>query len=70
MAKPRIKDATCDTAEGTTLERDDSSADGGEETSERAPKIVITPVAQRIGESRDNLQQRGEWYQRRTGSDS
>jgi hypothetical protein len=70
MAKPKTKDATCDPAEGAISDGADSTADGGEESPERAPKTVITPVAERIGESGNNLRRRGEWYQRRTGSGS
>ena len=69
MAKPKTKDAACDPAERTTSDKPDSAA-GGEESSERVPKTIITPVAERIGEGRNNLQRRAEWYQRRTGSGS
>jgi len=31
------------------------------------PPPRITPVEERIGEGRDNLRQRGEWFQRRSG---
>ena len=70
MAKPKTKDATCDPAEAAISDSADSAADDGEDSSERSPKTVITPVAERIGESGNNLRRRGEWYQRRTGSGS
>jgi len=34
---------------------------------EEKPPVKIKPAPQRIGESRDNLQQRGEWFERRSG---
>lgn len=37
---------------------------------EEGPRAVVAPVREKIGEDRDNLRQRGEWFQRRTGSRS
>ena len=69
MAKRKTKDDSCDLTEQTTSGAGDSTtaADGDHESSARVPKTIITPVSKRIGESRNNLQRRGEWYQRRTG---
>jgi len=67
MAKAKTKDDSCDLTERTASDTVDSTADGGDESSARVPKTIITPVSKRIGESRNNLQRRGDWYQRRTG---
>jgi hypothetical protein len=68
MAKLKSKDASCDLPKRTTSDAVDSTADAGDESRERVPKTIITPVTKRIGESKDNLQRRGDWYQRRSGS--
>jgi hypothetical protein len=64
------KDASCEPTEQTTPDTAGSNADKDVEPSVRTPKTIITPVKKRIGESRNNLQSRGDWYQRRTGSGS
>lgn len=67
MAKTKTKDDSCDLTKQTTSSTVDSTIGGDDESSTRVPKTIITPVSKRIGESRNNLQQRGDWYQRRTG---
>lgn len=68
MAKRKTEDDYCDTSEQTSSGAGETmtAEDGGEQSSARAPKTVITPVSKRIGESGNNLQRREDWYQRRT----
>ena len=76
MTKRKTKDDSCDLTEQTTSSAGKAktaaamtaAAESGEESSARVPKTIITPVSKRIGEVRNNLKRRGEWYQRRTGS--
>ncbi len=67
MTKTKTKDDSCDLTEGTTSGNVDSTADDSDESYAHVPKTIITPVSKRIGESKNNLQRRGDWYQRRTG---
>lgn len=69
MAKAKTKDDSCDLTEQTTSSAGETTttAEGDEESAARVPKTIITPVSERIGESKNNLQRRGDWYQRRTG---
>jgi hypothetical protein len=46
-----------------------TSPDKGHDTSSKPGRspASIKPVKKKIGEPRDNLRRRAEWYQRRTG---
>ncbi len=68
MAKAKTKDKSCGQPERAASVAVDLTAHDGEEASVGVPKTIITPVSKRIGESRNNLQRREDWYQRRTGS--
>ena len=67
MEKKNTKDDSCDPTQGPTSVKGDSTADDSDESCAHVPKTVIRPVSKRIRESKNNLQRREDWYQRRTG---
>jgi hypothetical protein len=68
MAKRKAKrEEACERA-GADERPDDSPAreqDGS--PADEEPYARVTPAAKRIGEGPDNLRQRSDWFQRRTG---
>lgn len=56
--------------EGQSSEDDDSQSPASEEqaSGEDESSPDIEPVHRKIGEGRDNLRRREEWFQRRTGT--
>ena len=44
--------------------RDDEECEEAEDSPEQR---TLKPVRPKIGESKDNLKQRGDWFQKRTG---
>ena len=49
---------------------EDSPEAGRDDIAEGRPRTKIKPVAEKIGEGEDNLRERADWYQRRTGRTS
>jgi hypothetical protein len=45
----------------------DEKSTQDQDCTETESKQVLKPVRPKIGESSDNLKQRAEWYQKRTG---
>ena len=52
-----------------TVGEDDRRAPKRPAADEREPEAKVRPLPKRIGEGRDNLRKRHEWFKRRTGSD-
>ena len=53
-----------DEARGRRRKPADASCDKPEEEARPAP--AIKPVKKKVGEDKDNLRRRGEWFRRRT----
>lgn len=47
--------------------RQDTAEESCDASYEKRPRAIIKPVAQKIGESDDNLRGRSDWYGHRTG---
>ena len=57
-------------ADKQTSDEKDSDQKSNQKSKDDRPNQEIKPVKEKIGEDRDNLRKRGEWYQRRTGDSS
>jgi len=51
----------------TEKEEKDAAAQPPSEQPEEKPPVKIVPARAKIGEDRDNLRRRGEWFERRSG---
>jgi uncharacterized protein YjbJ (UPF0337 family) len=64
------QETTEEQAKGHADKQTSDEQDSDEKSKDDRPHQEIEPVKEKIGEARDNLRKRGEWYQRRTGGSS
>jgi len=64
------RETTEEHAKGHADKQTSDEQDSDQKSKNDRPNQEIKPVKEKIGEDRDNLRKRGEWYQRRTGDSS
>jgi hypothetical protein len=67
-----MTEEVAETTDGRTTDQEDkqNSNEPESDSKDDRPPSQIKPVKEKIGEDRDNLRQREDWYQRRTGNSS
>ena len=67
MSKRKDDEEKADKSRDGESEKDEACESGSSRDKDKDDEPRVGAVREKIGEGKDNLRQRGEWYRRRTG---